>query len=157
MNKTSNKASSVFTSKKSSLESKILPDSTTCTFLVEESGDPLKRKIKLVKYYDVYLNPVNIYYTITSVILSYISEGRELVGGATRNKSKSYKNSIDRLQLSANAKHGSEIISDMFPNDLFEDDTRLEGSTTTLSNLEINSLQSPEVKQLNYNVRSTYY
>ena len=54
MNKTSNKASSVFTSKKSSLESKILPDSTTCTFLVEESGDPLKGNIKFVKYFGVY-------------------------------------------------------------------------------------------------------
>ena len=87
-------------------------------------------------------------YIITSFILSHISEGQELVGGATRNKTKCYKDSINRLQVSANTKHGSGIISDIFPNDLFEDDTRLQGSTTTLENLEINSLQSPEVKKL---------
>ena len=90
-------------------------------------------------------------------ILSHISEGQELVGGATLNKAKCYKNSINRLQSSANARNSSGIISDMFPSDLFEDDTRLQGSTTTLENLEINSLQSPEVKQLQYNVKLTYY
>ena len=90
---------------------------------------------------------------MTSFILSYISEGQELVGGATLNKAKCYKDSINRLQLSANTRHGSGIISDMFPSDLFEDDTRLQGSTTTLPNLEINSPQSPEVKQLSYNVK----
>ena len=84
---------------------------------------------------------------MASLILSRISEGQELVGGATLNKAKCYKDSINRLQISANAKHGSAAITDIFPNDLFEDDTRLQGSATTLANLEINSLQSPEVKQ----------
>ena len=85
-------------SSKPTMDSKTLPDSTTCSFLAEGNGRTLK-------------------------------SGQSLSGSVFHEKHVIQNNGGNTLQVSANTGTGNGLLNEMFPDELFETDVRMNGVT----------------------------
>ena len=64
------------------------------------------------------------------------SGGPDSVGGVLCNRQFGPSNKNPNLQVSANTGPGNGLISEIFPDDFFENDTRLHGSTALIVNTD---------------------
>ena len=85
-------------SSKPTMDSKTLPDSTTCSFLAEGNGRTLK-------------------------------SGPTLSGNGFHEKHVIQNNGGNTLQVSANTGTSNGLLNEMFPDELFETDVRMNGVT----------------------------
>jgi hypothetical protein len=69
-------------------------------------------------------------------VLNCNSGGPDSVGGALCSKQFGPSNKTTNLQVSANTGPGNGLISEIFPDDFFENDTRLHGSTSLIINTD---------------------
>ena len=117
---------------KVNMDSKTLPDSTTCTLLVERNGEALKGiLINMAKL----LTTKRENFHVTHILYGN-SGGLESVGGSLCSKQFGTSNRSSSLQVSANTGPGNGLISEIFPDDFFENDTRLHGSTALIVNTD---------------------
>lgn len=111
-------------SSKPTMDSKTLPDSTTCSFLAEGNGGALKT-------------------------------GRSSNGKVFHEKQVIQNTVGNTLQVSANTGTGNGLLNEMFPDELFETDVRMNGVTEfhiqsdgSMPNCYSNTQHQPQVREI---------